>query len=218
VHRLRYDRFSVYHNQAAEMGLHLSPISAMGFVYPLAAADLRRLSYFFVEEADLDSFQWLYGKRRAGVLQPGYSALFKAVDKWKMNFKRKLAPILSMVDSGDELEVLDTRSVATEFRIVLRGLPRAVCLACNTAPLQHRLVSILAEQYGIEADYVEIEDAVQELMARRFLLAIDDRLVTLAVEGTLPPLPELDEFPGGYVRALPATAKQRAYLAPAGVN
>jgi ribosomal peptide maturation radical SAM protein 1 len=218
VHRLRYDRFSVYHKQAAEMGLHLSPISAMRFVYPLTEAELRRLSYFFVEEADLDSFQWLYGRRRAGVLQPGYSALFKTVDTWKMNFKRKLTPILSMVDNGDELEVLDTRSVATEFRVVLRGLLRAVCLACNTAPLRHRLANILAEQFEMEASHDEIEDTVQELIARRFLLAIDDRLVTLAVEGTLPPLPELDEFPGGYVRALPATAQQRAYLAPAGVN
>lgn len=219
VHRLRYDRFSVYHKRAAELGMQLSPIGAMRYVYPLVEDDLQRLSYFFVEEADLDSFQWLYGKRRAIAQQPGYSALFRAVDQWKTNFKRKLTPILSMVEHGDELEVLDTRGIALQFRTVLRGLLRAVCLACNAAPLRRRLVQILSEQYCIQAGENEVDSAVEELLSRRFLLAIDDRLITLAIEGSLPPLPELDEFPGGYVRSLPVTARQRANVgAAAGAN
>jgi ribosomal peptide maturation radical SAM protein 1 len=218
LHRLRYDRFSVYHNQAQRLGLHLSPISAMRFVYPLAERDLRDLTYFFVEDADLDTFQWLHGNRRAELLQEGRRAVFKAVDQWKTNFKRELTPILSINDDHDALEVLDSRSFATQFRTVLTGVERAVCLACNDAPTRERLSQMTAKWLGGQPTESCLDSVLQELIARRIVLPLDGRLITVAVQGELPKLPELDEFPGGFVRSLAMTPKQREYVAEAGGN
>jgi hypothetical protein len=218
LHRLRYDRFSVYHNQAQQIGLRLLPISAMRFVYPVSEHDLQDLTYFFVEDSDSDSFQWLYGNRRPELLQPGRKAVFRAVDTWKTNFSRELKPILSMSERNGALEVLDSRSVSKQFRIVLKDLDRAVCLACDEAPSSDRLPRILADRFGLHAKEEQISAALDELIGRRVILPIDGRLITLAVQGSIPKLPELEEFPGGYVRSLATTPSQREYLAAAGGN
>jgi hypothetical protein len=218
LHRLRYDRFSVYHSQARQMNLRLSPISAMRFIYPLPERDLRELTYFFVEEVDLDTFQWLYGNRRAELLQPGRRAVFRAVDQWKTIFKRELTPILAMNDRDEKLEILDSRSFATQFRLVFTGLERAVCLACNEAPSRERLPQVLRRQFSVDTSEDCLDLSLKELTARRIILPLDGRLITVAVQGDLPRLPELHEFPGGFVRSAATTAKQREYLAMTGGN
>ena len=48
---LRYDRYSVYHQNAKQLGMILMPVRAMSYVYPLAPADLDGLTYFFTTEA-----------------------------------------------------------------------------------------------------------------------------------------------------------------------
>ena len=48
--RVRFDRYSVYHEQARRLGLILFPIGAMSLVYPLPAAEVDGLAYFFSTE------------------------------------------------------------------------------------------------------------------------------------------------------------------------
>ena len=47
---IRYDRYSVYHEQARRLGLILFPIGAMSLVYRVGPADLDDLAYFFATE------------------------------------------------------------------------------------------------------------------------------------------------------------------------
>ena len=48
--RVRYDRYSVYHEQASQQGLILFPIGTLSLVYPAGPGDLDALAYFFTTE------------------------------------------------------------------------------------------------------------------------------------------------------------------------
>jgi ribosomal peptide maturation radical SAM protein 1 len=197
--RLRYDRYSVYHNQAQQLGLKLWPISAMSFVYPIEEKHLDDLAYFFISEGSPDAF------RKAGayvdILQtrPGLARVLKAVREWRGEFLRGLPPILSMEDDGEVMNIFDTRRCAREFRTSLTGLARVICLACDEAPMAGRLQKLLADKCGVQASPSEIEASIKELRERNLLLSIDGRLINLAVKGRLPELPSRRDFPGGFV-------------------
>jgi ribosomal peptide maturation radical SAM protein 1 len=197
--RLRYDRFSVYHNRAQEMELKLLPISAMSFVYPVAPEKLADLAYFFLAEGAPDAFHKAGEYSDFIHTRPGLARVLKGVRRWKKEFWRGLTPILAMQDDGEVLEILDSRSCAEEFRATFTGLARAVLLACDEAPMANRLQSILEKNYNLAAALDEIEVATRELQRRKLLLGIDGRLITLAVAGTLPELPSRKDFPGGFV-------------------
>ena len=197
--RLRYDRFSVYHNRAQEMELKLLPISAMSFVYPLAPEKLADLAYFFLSEGSPDAFHKAGGYGEFIHTRPGLAQVLKGVKRWRKEFWRGLTPILALQDDGEVLEILDSRSCAEEFRTTFTGLARAVCLACDQAPLADRLQGILKKNYNLDASLEEIEAVTEHLLRRKLLMAIDGRLITLAVAGTLPELPSRKDFPGGFV-------------------
>src|SRR5260370_18697986 len=47
THIIRFDRYSVYHEQAKRYGLLLFPVGSMSFIYPVWPADLDGLASFF---------------------------------------------------------------------------------------------------------------------------------------------------------------------------
>lgn len=191
--RLRLDRFSVYHSKREELGLRMRPGFGMPCVYPLDEDELMELSYFFREEGALS------GKRADPKLQPGAAAMREAVMKWRAVFWRAIPPILSMADTTDGLEILDTRSGTKNTRSVLRGLDRAIALAGDDAPSRERLASVLDRDFGLAADEVDIEKAIARLRDPGLVIEMDGRVLTLAVSGELPHLPDHRAFPGGYV-------------------
>jgi ribosomal peptide maturation radical SAM protein 1 len=198
VNHLRYDRYSVYHQQAQKTGLVLLPIPAMGLVYPVAPADLGDLAYFFTAASDSLGAAAPSGEDRLA-RRPGVRALQRAVGHWHAEFRDRLHPVLSLTDRDGELEILDSRDCARAFRITLRGLARAVCLACDAAPPAHRLTSIVERDYGLSATDEEVGKVADELIADRLVLPIDGRLVGLAVRGNLPTPPDMTRFPGGHI-------------------
>jgi ribosomal peptide maturation radical SAM protein 1 len=199
VIRLRYDRYSVYHNRAQEMDLKLLPISAMSFVYPLEPEKLADLAYFFISEGAPDAFHKAGDYTDYIHTRPGLARVLTAVKRWRKEFWRGLTPILAMQDDGETLEVLDSRSCASEFRNSFTGIARAILLACDQAPAVDRVPGIVAKDYELAAPVAEIETTIQDLRRRKLLLEIDGRLLTLAVSGALPELPSRKDFPGGFV-------------------
>ncbi len=194
--RLRYDRYSVYFNEAERMGLRLEPVPAMSFVYPVDAADLARLTYFFgaapVKETALGADSGLASR-------PGVRALGLAVRKWNDNFDRSLSPVLSMRDTGDRLHIIDTRSCAVAPRQTLTGLARAICLAADAAPSENRLAAVIRQQYDASASEQEVREASQRLVADGLILPLDGHLVGLAIKDGIPRLLPNSAFPGGQV-------------------
>jgi hypothetical protein len=107
-------------------------------------------------------------------------------------------PVLAMEDRDGVLRITDTRSCARVPRHELTGLARAVLLACDNAPRQGRLAETIAKE-GLAATGDEIAGALDRLLADRLVLAIDGRLLGLALRAPVPELPAPDSFPGGYV-------------------
>jgi len=179
--RIGYHRFSPYHTRAQDYGLRQVPCPAYARVYPFPAEDLDDLAYFF---EDAPGFE-----RREG---PGLSRLRQHVTHWCKHFESAGLPcILSMLDRDQELEILDTRSCARRRRHLLTGPIRDVYLACDSSQTQQSLAAHLRlplEQVG---------DLLEELLADRLLACQAGRYLALATGGSLPPLWQQCEFPGG---------------------
>lgn len=191
ITRLRLDRFSVYHDRPQDFGLDLRPVQSLRWVYPLPEEVCRDLTYFFQDVDRPETIDWIAAR-------PGVGAAMTAVKRWRRSFWNEPRPILGMHDDGRRLVISDSRRIATQFTTRLTGLARAVLLACDAAPPRERLAATLAREHGA-APAKRLDAAVESLLARRFLLELDGRLVALPVRGELPRLPTFREFPGGYV-------------------
>jgi ribosomal peptide maturation radical SAM protein 1 len=197
--RLRYDRYSVYHERAGELGLRLRPLPAMPFVYPVAPEDLDDLTYFFVADSASDTFGKPGGYSKLLAQRPGVSDVLIAVRDWRTAFLSGLPPVLAMEERDGALEVIDSRSCARRWRTRLTGLARTVCLACDDAPMADQLARVLDREHGLSPAPGELADTVAELLEERLLLEIDGRLIALPIRGQVPELPGRTQFPGGHV-------------------
>jgi ribosomal peptide maturation radical SAM protein 1 len=195
VTRVRFDRFSPYHQKPEAFGLTLRPAPAASYVYPLPDEELRDLTYYFAAAGRPDLFAG-DGEITGG--RPGVRAIQERVGAWQMAFWME-PPALTVEDDGEGLDCEDTRSCAMERSCRLAGLDRAVYLAAQDAPLADRLPSVLAERQGIAASPEETAAAVERLARRSLVLTIDRRLLALGLRGPLPPLPDVQDFPGGMV-------------------
>jgi ribosomal peptide maturation radical SAM protein 1 len=204
---LRYDRYSVYHEQARRHGLVLFPIGAMSLVYPVGPADLDGLTYFFATEPGAGPLRYMKGEKEAVSKRLGTRAVFEAVRDWRVAQVVDKPPVLSMEDHDGVLDITDSRSCARSPRHVLTGLARAVCLACDAAPRQGKLADIVGADFGVTATAEEIAEVTSQLLADRLVLAIDGRLVGLAIRTYAPVRPDLSQFPGGYVSASPVSGR-----------
>jgi ribosomal peptide maturation radical SAM protein 1 len=196
--KLRFDRYSVYHEQARKYGLILFPIGSLSFVYPVGAADLEGLAYFFSTEPGAGPLRYQDGEKEAVLKRAGIRAVRNAVFNWQVAHAADSPPVLSMADRGGELEIIDSRSCRSSGRHVLTGLARAVCLACDAAPRQAKLAEIIARDHGITATDGQFAEITGKLLSDRLILPMDDRYMGLALKNA-PRLPDSTQFPGGHV-------------------
>jgi ribosomal peptide maturation radical SAM protein 1 len=196
--RVRFDRYSVYHEQARNLGLVLFPIGAMSLVYPVNPGDLDDLTYFFTTEPSSGPHRIIQSLNGAVMANSGVRAVISAVRDWAAAHRSGSIPVLSMEDQAGTLEITDTRSCARSERQLLTGLSRAVLLACDSAPRPAHLTKTVAKDFGIEASDEEIDTVMRKLIADRLVLAVDDRLISLVLKGPVPAtIPDYSEFPGG---------------------
>jgi ribosomal peptide maturation radical SAM protein 1 len=193
--RIRFDRYSVYHEQARRLGLILFPVGAMSLVYPVGPADLDDLTYFFDTEPGTGPLRYVRSVSAAIEANPGIAAMIGAARQWG----RARGAALSMTDADRVLAISDSRSVATAPRHVLTGLSRAVCLACDDAPRAAGLAGFLERDFGLTPTASQLAAVVSRLVSDRLVLPVDGRLVGLALPAELPPYPGASEFPGGHV-------------------
>jgi ribosomal peptide maturation radical SAM protein 1 len=217
--RIRFDRYSVYHEQAQRLGLILFPMGSMSLVYPVGPADLDGLAYFFDTEPGTGPLRYIQGISRELANSPGVQALVRACRQWAKAYAagRSAMPSLLMedlpVEGGDGvLAITDSRGCATSGRHLLTGLARAVCLACAGAPRQGKLAEVVERDFGLAASAAEVAAVARTLTADRLVLPLDGRLVGLALRapgGRLPPYPDYTQFPGGHVTAGRPDAESR---------
>lgn len=172
---IRYDRFSPYHTNPEKYGITIMASRTYRAVYPLPPEELENLAYFFEDDP-------AQGRREDRRLDsPGRYALNVAVKEWRDAFWSPLPPILSMADSESGLHILDTRKVAVERRYRLDGRSRELLLECQTP-----------------RRYPQPEPELLDLLAKKLVLQLGDRYLSLPVSGDLPTLQAQWKFPGGY--------------------
>ncbi len=203
---LRYDRFSVYHTKAKELGLQLTPFPAMFHVYDLPFSELNDLAYFFLEKDERSNAIDI--KNRKTSKKVVYQTYAQKIKQWKTNFWKGITPILSMEDRGEKLYILDSRSCSKKMMNTLTGLKRAVLLIADRGIAPSRLSQVLGKEFGLAPSPMELEESIASLKDFGYLLEIDGRLLNLAVQGDMPSLPQSEDFPGGYVEKFPPPARK----------
>src|SRR2546430_11251071 len=143
--RVRFDRYSVYHEQASQRAVILFPIGALSLFYPAGPGDLDALAYFFTTEPNSGPLRIIQTLNQAVTANPGIRAVTQAVRDWAAAHRSGKLPVLASQDQAGEPEITDTRACARTPRHPLTGLSRAVLLPCANAPRPARTAEIISE-------------------------------------------------------------------------
>jgi magnesium-protoporphyrin IX monomethyl ester (oxidative) cyclase len=201
--RIRFDRFSLYHESPEKYGLSLVPHRVYSHIYPVAPELLHDFVYFFEDASTLDDKSPGGSSQAARHDSPAQAELRRHVTEWKKAFWYSLTPILSMSDDGATLKILDTRTCATQRRHEIRGLSRDIYLLCDRAHGTTEIVRTLNVGRVVPVSPAEVSDAIGELTSARLVLAIEGKVLSLAVRGSIPRLQSGTDFPGGHRQLTP---------------
>lgn len=200
--RIRFDRFSVYHNRPQDYDLKLKPFWSYKFNYPLPDEMLNRLAYYFENGAESG-----HGLERA---RPAIDALNQVMFNWSkqfydhspksvrenclVNFNTE-RPKLIQRREGHSTVVFDSRPCAIDDTCRLEGAAAQILEFCDEAKSRAQVYS----NFG-NSSAEEIDRALEELEGRKILLFVEGRFVSLPVREPERPLPLFSEFPGGFVK------------------
>lgn len=158
--RIRVDRFSPMFE--TRQGLkNIVPAPSYHDVFRLDPQIVARLAYYFDYEYIDHPDPYEYARGCADEME-----------RWR---RGAAAAALVRFESGSVLHVLDTRPVAVERQAALRGLARDVTLAAEHGAS--------LEEIGLRAgvSLEEVEAALAPLLARRWVVKLDGRYLSLAV-------------------------------------
>jgi len=189
---IRYDRFSPYHTNPEGYGVKLKPYWTYSHCYPLEAAELNELAYFF--EDDGPGPPGRYVAQEEARVRPGLATLRQRVLEWQ-----KCGPEvgLRMEDQDGELRVFDTRPTAGNQQYSLLGLEASICRACRGLKSRSALLTAVEELEQRAVSDGEMNQALQKVMDLALVLELGERFVGLAQMGGIRP-PQV-HFPGGSV-------------------
>lgn len=160
---LRLDRFSPNFVNAEQFGFaNVRPLAPYRHIYAFEAPTLSNLAYYF-------DFDYREPRDVGSYVAP----LLRAVRAWQ---KRDAAHELLAFDNGDHVAVWDLRENASAPLTVLRGVDRALYLACDGASDLRSLRECVPS-----ADAADIADRLQRMVAMGLLLQDRNRFLSLAV-------------------------------------
>ncbi len=187
-------RFSRYHDEPARYGLDLRPSALLSSIYPVPETELADLVYFF---EDTQQERIARDPVISRLLEHrGLERVREEVRIWRSAYWNGDSPQLSMHVTDDEIRVTDTRHVAVEHSIVLRGVERILILALGQAVASDKLIhEVQATGQAVE----DIQAALRRLKELRLILEVDDRMIGLPLREPVPDLPKVEDFPGGFI-------------------
>ncbi len=191
--RLRYQRYSPYHQNPQKYGLKLKASRPYRYVYPLTEDELADQVYYFEDSPETDAGGHLAG--RDAERRPGLHQVARALDAWLKSWYTTKLPMLTMRHAGDALIVEDGRQIATAPRHEFSGAMRAVLLAADEGPPEARMHDSLVKS-GFSAP--QVDEAIDALLAANLVLRLDRRLVGLPLWHPYVPMLAPTAFPGGY--------------------
>ena len=130
------------------------------------------------------------------LVRPGQKAVMRAVAHWWHAFKSDVPAVLLMEQKDDRIWVTDTRNMATQKRYFLTHAEAQILRLADKAPKKADLYRLACRE-GIDRD--RMEPAIQELMARHFLIERDGRFISLVLEAPSRELPLDKDLPVGWI-------------------
>lgn len=189
-----FDRNSSYTNEPAAYGLSLRPVSAISLIYPELPGFIEKITHIYdVVSHNRDAEQ--DNKRITAVKQAA-----EITGSWYKSFWSASRDLLYMRDTGKQLEIVDLRSCAVNLLYSLTGIEKAVYQTCGRVIYRKKLLQVIRENQAMAYSEAQINEVIDKLKANKLLLEIHDQLLALAVSADRPPLPDWQDFPGGYVR------------------
>lgn len=187
---IRLDRFSPLFDQAAEYGLtEVEPLPAYRHVYPLEAASVRNLAYFF-------TYRHADGRR----VDEYTRCVADAVASWRSCHPTSM---LFVTGSGENPVVVDTRPCAGAPMTALRALEGDVLRHSAEIVTTDQLRRAIESQRSTEVDPAELDAAIAALSKARYLFSEGPQHLGLPL--TLGPY-----YPGpGHTGALLALLRER---------
>lgn len=167
VTRVRLDRFSPLFDSASELGVvNVRAAASYAHVYPFDPEDLYELAYYF-------DFDYDDGRDPETYI----ASLRAAVADWKSG--RDHGTLLSL-DYAAQLVIADARGGRVPRHVRLTGWQREIYIACADGALLRELDD-LALRTG--SDQLRLRCFLDEMVAARLMLMIDERFLALAVRG-----------------------------------
>lgn len=188
--RVRYDRFSPYHQMPQVYGLRLRPFRTYGAVYPLCEESLARLAYFFEDDC---------GEPRLNILQPATDAQRRLGDRiaeWRLVYFDANPPMLSYRWTDTGVEINDSRACRAAPSYSLQAEAAAVFQHCASARSIGSVVRSVIRDMGVVED--KVLGAIEFLAANGLILRSHGKLLSLACEEPVPAAPSFSDFPAGY--------------------
>ena len=195
VNPVLLSRFSSYHIDSRRHSQSLSPARPYSFIYPWSEKDLMNICWFFTEERRSNPEE----DERVTRSRQGKEALANAVMEWDQLFNSEARPVVETHDSGTDISIRDTRSVASEESLTLSGPARAIYLACENGSQFDRLCSEF-RQKGVPVS--ETEQIIHNLVAKNLLLFLDNHLLALGFPRPVAEIPRYPRYPYGSIDRL----------------
>ena len=198
--RLRYDRFSLNHNDSAQYGLELMPSELYPYAYPLAPEKLSDMAYFFEPVGESQQSRKLTDAN--AVLSPGRDSVRQAVEDWGNQWKKGPVGLSSRRVEGEPevklcLEISDGRRCAFLPRYRIDGLSAELLEWSDSSALTPRQLEGHLPS-TLRLDSASVCAAIHELCEKKLMLIIDGRYLSLVLQEPFKPLfPPV--FPGGHL-------------------
>jgi len=169
VGAVRMDRFSPYYDDARTFGMvNVRPMEIYSLLYPLDAAAVANLAYFFTYEREDGSDP----ERVLGDIPD-------RVERWRRAAGCRLTA--SREPSGDVI-VSDTRPNARHPRVALPGVQGDVYVTCDQRHHRQGIVRAMASRYQVDDVFEQWLDAFLAQMVEWRLMARDgDEYLSLAI-------------------------------------
>jgi hypothetical protein len=152
------ERFSPNFNEPQARGFKdVRPMPAYPFVYDVPAEALQDIAYFFTYRHADDRDVWAY----AGPVS-------KRISEWKT--EHATAALYSL-DEQEQLRVFDSRKVAPQTHVSLRGAERWALMACDSMVSLDNLKARYQEQGPAAQGWEPLESVLSRLMEARLLVS-----------------------------------------------
>jgi len=166
------DRYSPYFEAPESYGIaELRPLDPYRYLYPFPARDLADIAYSF-------GFACAPGQALPDV----GAALETEAGLWRRESSKGCLRVLE--DTGDCITLSDRRACATAPIVELDGLESILYAACDDIASRLELAPHIHRRSGGRVDQATIDAALESLVARRLMVAVGERYLSLALPAT----------------------------------